>query len=402
MDNEKKETPAFKVTIDGITLDVAPGTTILNAARMIGGDVTPPAMCYYSKLEGSGGKCRTCLVEVAAGSTADPRPMPKLVASCRTTVMDGMIVKNITSDKVIDARNGVVEFLLINHPLDCPICDQAGECHLQDLSYDHGKAGTRYEFARRTFVREDIGPYIQLHMTLCILCYRCTYVADQITEKRVHGILDRGDHAAISTYISRAIENDFSGNMIDVCPVGALTDRTFRFKNRVWFTKPMDARRNCENPKCCGKVTLWMRGEEVYRVTSRKDQWGEVQSFDGKPGWICNTCRFEKKKTSDWEIEGLTTISRHSVISANKYRELEMPKETIVDVMDGMKPKLLMEIHSVSDVNDPDLRLGEIHRPAVGQDFTDANEIENPFVDLGNAEEHNRQLMEQRKKDPTN
>ena len=96
------------------------------AARKIGGDVAPPAMCYYSKLKGSGGKCRTCLVEVAAGSAADPRPMPKLVASCRTNVMDGMVVKNITSERVMDARNGVVEFLLINHPLDCPICDQAG------------------------------------------------------------------------------------------------------------------------------------------------------------------------------------------------------------------------------------------------------------------------------------
>lgn len=390
----------IKVTIDNITIDVAPGTTILNAARAIGGEVAPPAMCYYSKLEGSGGKCRTCLVEVAAGSTADPRPMPKLVASCRTTVMDGMIVKNITSDRVIDARNGVVEFLLINHPLDCPICDQAGECHLQDLSYDHGKAGTRYQFARRTFVREDIGPYIQLHMTRCILCYRCTYVADQITDQRVHGIVDRGDHAAISTYISRAIENDFSGNMIDVCPVGALTDRTFRFKNRVWFTKPMDAHRNCENPKCCGKVTLWMRGEEVYRVTARKDPWGEVQSYDGKPGWICNTCRFEKKKTSDWTIEGLTTISRHSVISLNKYESVVMPKETIREVMGGLSPNLLMNIHSISDVNDPDLRLSEIDRPADAQDFDEAQAIDNEVPENpGEAEKINREILNSTRND---
>src|SRR5215216_2403865 len=106
----------FKVTIDNITIDVEPGTSILHAARKIGGDVTPPAMCYYSHLKGSGGKCRTCLVEVATGSTADPRPMPKLVASCRTNVMDGMVGKSINSDRVIDARNGVVEFLLINHP----------------------------------------------------------------------------------------------------------------------------------------------------------------------------------------------------------------------------------------------------------------------------------------------
>lgn len=366
----KKEAPAnFKVTIDNITIEVPPGTTVLNAARQIGGDVAPPAMCYYSKLEGSGGKCRTCLVEVAAGSTADPRPMPKLVASCRTTVMDGMIVKNITSDRVIDARNGVVEFLLINHPLDCPICDQAGECNLQDLGYDHGKETTRYQFARRTFIREDVGPYIQLHMTRCILCYRCVYVADQITNKRMHGIVDRGDHAAISTYISKAIDNDFSGNMIDVCPVGALTDKTFRFKNRVWFTKPVDAHRNCENPQCCGKATLWLRGEEVFRVTTRKDQWGEVQSFDGKPGWICNTCRFEKKNTADWQIEGLTSISRHSVIGANKYKVLEMPTEVLGAVLDGRKPRLLMDIHSISEVNRREVDLSELQRPATSADF---------------------------------
>lgn len=370
---EKKEPPAnFKVTIDNITIDVAPGTTILNAARHIGGDVAPPAMCYYSKLQGSGGKCRTCLVEVSAGSTADPRPMPKLVASCRTTVMDGMIVKNITSERVIDARNGVVEFLLINHPLDCPICDQAGECHLQDLGYEHGREGTRYQFARRTFVREDIGPYIQLHMTRCILCYRCTYVADQITDKRVHGIVDRGDHAAISTYIAKAIDNDFSGNMIDVCPVGALTDRTFRFKNRVWFTKPVDAHRNCENPACCGKATLWLRGNEVFRVTARKDEWGEVQSYDGKTGWICNTCRFDKKDTGDWVIEGLTNISRHSVISANKYKVLDVPAEVLGAVLDGRKPRLLMDIHSISEVNKPAIELSELNRPATSADFKDA------------------------------
>lgn len=370
-----EQKPNFKVTIDNITIDVAPGTTVLNAARMIGGDVAPPAMCYYSKLEGSGGKCRTCLVEVAAGSTADPRPMPKLVASCRTTVMDGMVVKNITSEKVQEARAGVVELLLINHPLDCPICDQAGECHLQDLGYDHGRAGTRYQFARRTFIREDIGPYIQLHMTRCILCYRCTYVADQITDKRVHGIVDRGDHAAISTYISKAVDNDFSGNMIDVCPVGALTDKTFRFKNRVWFTKPVDAHRNCENPKCCGKATLWLRGSEVFRVTARKDEWGEVQSYYGKPGWICNTCRFDKKETADWTIEGVTTISRHSVIGANKYKVLNKPQETMTKVMSGRSPKLLMDIHSVSEVNRAEIELSEINGPAHSMDFKQMPEV---------------------------
>ena len=310
-----------KVTIDGIQIEVPDGTTILNAARMIGPDVAPPTMCYYSKLKTSGGYCRTCLVEVTAGSEKDPRPMPKLVASCRTTIMDGMVVANNTSAKVKDARAGVVEFLLLNHPLDCPVCDQAGECHLQDLSYDHGNYKTRTDFERRTFEKIDIGEKIQLHMTRCILCYRCVKTAEQITDGRVHGVLNRGDHAEISTYIEQAIDNDFSGNVIDVCPVGALTDKTFRFKSRVWFTKPVDAHRNCENVKCSGKVVLWYQGEEVLRVTGRKDQWGEVEEF------ICNTCRFDKKQTSDWTIEGPRKINRHSVISANHYMNMVKPKE---------------------------------------------------------------------------
>ncbi|GHV56790.1 MAG: 2Fe-2S iron-sulfur cluster-binding protein [Sediminibacterium sp.] len=359
------EQPLFKVTIDNITIEVPAGTTILNAARKIGGEVAPPAMCYYSKLEGSGGKCRTCLVEVSKGSEKDPRPMPKLVASCRTTVMDGMEVKNITSEKVIDARNGVVEFLLINHPLDCPICDQAGECHLQDLSYNHGKEGTRYEFQRRTFKKHDIGPYIQLHMTRCILCYRCVFTADQLTKKREHGVLDRGDHAEIATFIEKSLDNDFIGNVIDVCPVGALTDKTFRFKNRVWFLKPMDAHRDC--PTCSGKVTLWNRGDEVFRVTARKDEWGEVED------WICNTCRFEKKKTSDWIIEGPRMIDRHSVISQGHYAGnigTHKPTETFEAINDGRQPKLLMDIHNISEVNKPEITLSLLDRPAHSTDFT--------------------------------
>ena len=356
-----------KVTIDGIEVEVPDGTSILNAARQIGGEVVPPAMCYYSSLKETGGKCRVCLVKVTQGSTKDPRPMPKLVASCRTPVMDGMVVQNITSPDVLEARKGVVEFLLINHPLDCPICDQAGECDLQNLAYEHGAAKTRYEEDRRTFEKIDIGDKIKLHMTRCILCYRCTYVADQLTNNRVHGILDRGDHAEISTYISKAIDNDFSGNMIDVCPVGALTDKTFRFKNRVWFTKPVDAHRDC--PTCCGKVTLWNRGDEVLRVTARKDQWGEVQSYDGKPGWICNTCRFDKKNMSDWTIEGTTKIARHSVISANHYVEAVKPQETIAEVMGGRQPRLMMDIHNISDVNKPGVDLSKIPGPATGDTF---------------------------------
>jgi NADH-quinone oxidoreductase subunit G len=315
----------FKITIDGVQTEVEPGTSILQAARKIGGPNVPPAMCYYSKLKGSGGKCRVCLVRVAQGSEKDPRPMPKLVASCVTPAQDGMVVENLTSPDVQEARRGVVEFLLLNHPLDCPICDQAGECHLQDLGFEHGRAKTRYEEGRRTFNPIDIGPFIKLHMTRCILCYRCTYVADQLSPERVHGIIWRGEVSEISTYIEKSIDNEFSGNMIDVCPVGALTDNTFRFKSRVWFLKPYDAHRNC--PKCVGKVVLWKHGNDIYRVTGRKDAYGELEDF------ICNECRFDKKENSDWEIEGPRNINRHSVIGQNHfeapYLSLLQPKREI-------------------------------------------------------------------------
>ena len=134
-----------KVTIDGQTIEVADGTTILNAARQIGGELVPPAMCYYSTLKGSGGKCRTCLVRVTKGSEKDPRPMPKLVASCQTPVMDGMEVASKSDATVVEARAAVTEFLLINHPLDCPICDQGGECDLQDQAFKYGKGSSYFQ-----------------------------------------------------------------------------------------------------------------------------------------------------------------------------------------------------------------------------------------------------------------
>ena len=257
----------LRITIDNILIEVEEGTTILQAARMIGGGVVPPAMCYYSKLKGSGGKCRTCLVKVAQGSAKDPRPMPKLVASCSTPVQDGMVVENKISVEVQQAREGIVELLLLNHPLDCPVCDQAGECDLQDLAFGFGMEETETIEPRREYPVVDIGPLIKLHMNRCIHCYRCVLTAEQITKKRAHGMLYRGDTMEISTFIQTAIENDFSGNMIDVCPVGALTDRTFRFKSRVWFLNPMNAHRECSS--CGGKVTAWMFGSEIYRVTGR-------------------------------------------------------------------------------------------------------------------------------------
>ncbi len=318
-----------KVTIDNVEIEVPDGTSILAAARQIDPKTAPPAMCFYSGLKDSGGKCRTCIVKIAQCSAKNPRPMPRLQPACRTAVEDGMVVENRTSKEVMEARKGVVELLLINHPLDCPVCDQAGECDLQNLAFEHGAQETGYEEGRRRYPERDIGELIKLHMNRCILCYRCVYVADQITDGRSHGILNRGDAAEISTYIEKSINNDFSGNMIDACPVGALTDKTFRFKSRVWFTKPMKAHRSCG--KCSGKVVLWLKDKEILRVTARKNEFGEVSEF------ICNTCRFESKNPSLWQIEGPLVVDHHSVISQNHYVDLRKPEPNLAS---GQMPLL--------------------------------------------------------------
>ena len=191
-------------------------------------------MCYYNPLKESGGKCRVCLVRVAQTSEANPRPMPKLVASCLTRVENGMVVENESSPEVLEARHGVVEFL-INHPLDCPVCDQAGDviCKIlllstapnkQDMKRDAGIWQDRYRRQDTIATWRDAS-----------LCYRCVFTADQITNERVHGVLNRGDAAEIGTYVKHAIENDFSGNIVDVVPWARWPIRLIVLSNACGF-----------------------------------------------------------------------------------------------------------------------------------------------------------------------
>ncbi len=257
-----------KVKIDGFEVEVPDGTTILNAARQIGGDIVPPAMCYYSTLQGSGGKCRTCLVQVTKGSEKDPRPMPKLVASCQTFVQDGMEVANISSEQVLEARRGVVEFLLLNHPLDCPICDQAGECKLQEFSLEYGKGGSRF---RENKVKKPknvvIGPRVTLDDERCILCSRCIRFMQEIAKDDCLGFVNRGSYSTLTVAPGRQLDSNYSLNTVDICPVGALTSSDFRFKMRVWFlkeTKTIDVH--------CGtgsNIVIGSREGVVYRITPR-------------------------------------------------------------------------------------------------------------------------------------
>ena len=213
-----------KITIDGTEIEVEKETTVIQAAEELGIDI--PRYCYHPGLS-IVGVCRICLVEIER--------MPKLQVACYTPVTDGMVV-HTNNEKVLQARRAVLEFLLINHPLDCPVCDQAGECWLQNFYMQHGLYDSKMvEDKVKKQKALPIGPNVMLDSERCILCSRCVRFCDEITETFELGIFNRGDHAELLPYPGQKLDNKYSGNTIDICPVGALTDKDFRFRTRVWY-----------------------------------------------------------------------------------------------------------------------------------------------------------------------
>jgi NADH-quinone oxidoreductase subunit G len=213
----------LKVVVDGTEVEVAHGSTVMDATNKLG--VYVPHFCYHKKLS-IAANCRMCLVEIEKA----PKPMP----ACATPVTDGM--KVWTHSKVAkDAQNGVMEFLLINHPLDCPICDQGGECQLQDLAVGYGGSNSRYTEEKRVVLRKELGPLVAAEeMSRCIQCTRCVRFGQEIGGVMELGLAGRGEHAEIVSFVGRAVDSELSGNMIDLCPVGALTSEPFRYKARTW------------------------------------------------------------------------------------------------------------------------------------------------------------------------
>ncbi len=214
------------LTIDGIEVEVEPGTTVLQAAEQAGIEI--PRFCYHERLS-IAGNCRMCLVEVSPGP-------PKPAASCALPAGDGMEVKTNT-EKVKKFREGVMEFLLINHPLDCPVCDQGGECDLQDQSVAYGEGASRYKEKRRIVEEKYMGPLIRTIMTRCIHCTRCVRFADEVAGVPSLGAIGRGENMQITTYKEQAFASELSGNVVDLCPVGALTSKPYTFKARPWELK---------------------------------------------------------------------------------------------------------------------------------------------------------------------
>ncbi|PIY28832.1 MAG: NADH-quinone oxidoreductase subunit G [Comamonadaceae bacterium CG_4_10_14_3_um_filter_60_42] len=213
----------IEIELDGHKVDIAEGSTVMHAAEKAGTFV--PHFCYHKKLS-IAANCRMCLVDI--------EKMPKPMPACATTVTQGMIVHTKT-EKAIKAQQSVMEFLLINHPLDCPICDQGGECQLQDIAVGYGASASRYEEEKRVVSVKDVGPLISMQeMTRCIHCTRCVRFGQEIAGVMELGMSQRGEHSQIETFLDHTIDSELSGNMIDICPVGALTSKPFRYSARTW------------------------------------------------------------------------------------------------------------------------------------------------------------------------
>ena len=242
-----------EIELDGKKVEVAPGSMVMDAANKLGTYI--PHFCYHKKLS-IAANCRMCLVEVEKA----PKPLP----ACATPVSPGMIVRT-HSDKAVHAQKSVMEFLLINHPLDCPICDQGGECQLQDLAVGYGKGNSRYQEEKRVVAPKEAGPLISMEeMARCIQCTRCVRFGQEVAGVMEFGMLGRGEHSEITTFVGKTVDSEVSGNMIDLCPVGALTSKPFRFSARPW---ELQRRKSVSPHDSLGtNLIVQVKGGKVMRV----------------------------------------------------------------------------------------------------------------------------------------
>ena len=269
-----------RVTINGRAIDVPEGTNLVAAAESAGQEI--PHYCYHPGLSVAG-NCRMCLVEIKALSDKQPNPLPKLQIACNTIVQDGMVIES-ANERVEEARRGVLEFLLINHPIDCPICDQAGECKLQEYYMDYGSYRSRFALEEKVHKEKatPIGPGVMLDQERCILCTRCIRFLEEVTETNELCVTERGDHSELTLADGKSVDNAYSTNIVDICPVGALTSREFRFQARVWYLE--------ETPSICPgcatgcNVDVHSREDTVFRLKPRANP--DVNGF-----WMCDAGR---------------------------------------------------------------------------------------------------------------
>ena len=260
-----------KLTVDGQEVEVPPGSTVLQACEAAGREI--PVFCFHPRLN-IAGNCRMCLVEMERS--------PKPVASCAMPAADGMVIKTDT-EQVHKARRGVLEMLLINHPLDCPICDQGGECDLQDITLFYGPDKSRFSENKRPVADKYLGPLISTHMTRCIHCTRCIRFINEIAGVEELGACHRGEHMEITTWVEAALTSELSGNIIDLCPVGALNSKPYEYKARIWELRKTETIDVHDAVGC--NIRVDSRGNEVMRVVPRLHE--EINEE-----WISDKSRF--------------------------------------------------------------------------------------------------------------
>jgi NADH-quinone oxidoreductase subunit G len=323
------------INIDGQQIEVAAGATVMDAAHQAG--IYIPHFCYHKKLS-IAANCRMCLVEVEKA----PKPLP----ACATPVTDGMVVRT-HSDKAITAQKGVMEFLLINHPLDCPICDQGGECMLQDIAVGYGGVASRYAEPKRVVKEKDLGPLIATDMTRCIHCSRCVRFGQEIAGLMELGMPGRGEHAEVMPFLERQVSSELSGNVIDLCPVGALTSKPFRYAARAWEL----GRRKGVSPHdgLGSNLTLHVKDNQVFRVLPLENE--AINEC-----WLADRDRYSYQALNSEE-----RVTRPMVRQGNGWVEVDWGK-ALVQAAGALK--VLHDAHggdSIGFLASPHQTLEELH-----------------------------------------
>ena len=321
--------PSFE--LDGKTVEFEPGEKILSAAMRAG--IQIPHYCYHPGMSVVA-TCRMCMVDVI--DMGNGRPAPKLQTSCSMDAVEGMKVETM-NEKVKDAKELVMEYLLINHPLDCPICDQSGECVLQDYSFEFGSGKSEMEYSKRVYGWRDIGTFVALERNRCIHCTRCDRFTREITGTNEFGMFNRGHELTVDTYSDRPMTNQFQGNMADICPVGAITEKEFRFKRRVWKLKKTPS--ICVGCSTGCNVTIEYDKNEVFRLKPRDNP-------DVNRWWMCDQGRLTYKDLNIREnrvahpfgktAEGFQEISWENAFYAiqEKISELQPTSNEVVGLVD--------------------------------------------------------------------
>jgi NADH-quinone oxidoreductase subunit G len=300
-----------EIELDGKKVEIAEGSMVMHAAEKAGTYI--PHFCYHKKLS-IAANCRMCLVEVEKA----PKPMP----ACATPVTQGMIVRTKT-DKAIKAQKSVMEFLLINHPLDCPICDQGGECQLQDLAVGYGGSSSRYEEEKRVVFHKDVGPLVSMEeMSRCIHCTRCVRFGQEIAGVMELGMSHRGEHSEIETFVGHSVDSELSGNMIDICPVGALTSKPFRYSARTWEL----GRRKSVSPhdSTGANLIVQVKNNQVLRVVP-------LENDDVNECWIADRDRFSYEA-----LNGAERLTQPMLKQGGQWKEVDW-QTALEYVANGLK-----------------------------------------------------------------